>query len=245
MTMLLLDRPFEETALRVSPQLDLRNIGSKVWPIVLSNCRTTDLRLYHITLPSIEGIERLSSVKHLALEWATKVSDISPIFKLERLTTLSIFDFSKLRQLEGIGTLESLCELNLSGSRGALTPKLKLTSIEPVTQLRGLVSFSLTNAQLDDDDITSLVHCKTLKHLSLSNQFERVQVAYLAKHLNSQLMEPLSACRETHIKCESCGSNKSMFTGRRMPILCGLCDEGRFQRHIEEFEQMVHSAGRK
>lgn len=240
--MLLLDRPFEETALSAASQLDLRNIGPKIWPMVLSNCRTTDLRLYHITLPSIEGIERLASIKHLTLEWATKVSDVSPIFKLTGLTNLSIFDFPKLRQLEGIEALSSLCELSLSGSRGALTPKLKLTSIEPVARLRGLISFSLANAQLDDDDITPLARCKTLKHLNLSNQFERSQVAYLANRLNSQLVEPLSAYRETHIPCESCGANKSMFTGRRMPILCRSCDENRFQRHIAEFEQVVHGA---
>ncbi|NOU20364.1 MAG: leucine-rich repeat domain-containing protein [Methyloglobulus sp.] len=240
--MVLLDRPFEEGQLCTEAELDLRNIGPKVWPLVLSSCRTTDLRLYHITLGSIEGIEQLVCLKRLAMEWATKISDITSVFQLRSLTTLSIFDFSKLKLLDGIESLDSLVELNLSGSRGALTPRLKLASIEPIVKLRKLSSFSLTNAQLDDDDITVLARCENLKHLQLANNFDRGQFAYLAKHLNAQLVEPLSAFYKTTLKCERCDGSKSMFIGRRMPFLCQACDSSRFDRHVSEFERLVRDA---
>src|SRR5512141_2503480 len=100
--MLLLDRPFEEAQLRANAELDLRNIGPKVWPVILSECHAADLRLYHITLNSLDGIERLVSVRRLILEWATKISDISPAYKLRHLASLSIFDFARLRHLDGI-----------------------------------------------------------------------------------------------------------------------------------------------
>ena len=114
--MLLLDRPFEEAQLGANAELDLRNIAPKVWPVLLSECCSTDLRLYHITLPSLEGIERLASVRRLTLEWATRISDIAPVYKLRHLVSLSIFDFAKLRHLDGIESLTELEELNLSGS---------------------------------------------------------------------------------------------------------------------------------
>lgn len=240
--MLLLDRPFEEAQLGANAELDLRNIAPKVWPVLLSECCSTDLRLYHITLPSLEGIERLASVRRLTLEWATKISDIAPVYKLRHLVSLSIFDFAKLRHLDGIESLTELEELNLSGSRGALTPRLKLSSIAPVERLRSLVSFSLTNAQLDDDDITVLARCANLRDLNLSRQFERKQVAFLAKRLNAQLVEPLSAYFATNLKCETCDGNKVMFNGRRMPVLCRTCDSGRFERHVAEFERLVRDA---
>lgn len=240
--MLLLDRPFEEAQLGANAELDLRNIAPKVWPVVLSKCHSTDLRLYHITLTSLEGIERLTSVRRLTLEWATKIADIAPVYKLRELVSLSIFDFAKLRHLAGIESLTKLVELNLSGNRGAHTPRLKLNSIAPVERLRGLVSFSLTNAQLDDDDIAVLARCASLKELNLSRQFERKQVAFLAKRLNAQLVEPLSAYVATNLKCETCGGNKVMFAGRRMPFLCRICDGGRFERHVAEFERLVSDA---
>ncbi|WP_221229657.1 hypothetical protein [Niveibacterium umoris] len=240
--MLLLDRPFEQTLLNTEAELDLRNVGSKVWPTVLSVCRTSDLRLYHITLESLEGIEKLVSLSRLAMEWATKILDIAPIFRLGGLTALSVFDFSKLRQLDGIESLTELVELNLSGSRGSLTPRLKLLSVKPIVKLDRLTSFSLTNAQLADDDITVLARCKNLRHLHLSNQFDRRQFAYLAKHLNGQLLEPLSAFSETNLKCEQCGGKKSMFTGRKMPFLCRSCDSSRFDRYLAEYERLVRDA---
>jgi hypothetical protein len=158
------------------------------------------------------------------------------------LTCLSVFDFAKLRALDGIESLDELVELNLSGSRGALMPRLKLVSIEPVTRLRRLASFSLMNAQLDDDDVSILARCSNLKHLTLSQQFERSQIAYLAKHLNGQLAKPLSACFPMNLKCNKCNANKFMFAGRRMPVLCRSCDKKRFERHESEFDRLVRDA---
>lgn len=242
MVMLLLNRQFDEAQLGASDELDLRNISSKVWPAVLSSCRAPSLRLYHIAFDSLDGIERLTAVRNLSLEWAPKIVEISPLFELRKLRCLSIFDFAKLRALDGIEALDQLVELNLSGSRGALTPRMKLASIEPVTRLRRLVSLSLTNVQLDDDDVSILARCSNLKHLVLSQQFERRQIAYLAKRLNGQLTEPLSACFPTNLKCEKCNAHKYMFTGRRMPTLCPSCDKKRFERLESEFDCLVRDA---
>jgi hypothetical protein len=242
MTMLLLDRPFSEVQLAESEVLDLRNVGAKVWPTVLSICRASDLRLYHLTMPSLEGIERLISAKRLTLEWASKISDLNPVLKLRELTSLSIFDFPKLRHLDGIEALTDLNELQLSGSRGAITPPLRLASIEPVTRIPSLAKFSLANAKLDDDDVTALARCSSLKHLQLSNQFERAQVAFLAKRLNPQLAEPLAAFFDTNLKCEKCNGHKIMFVGRRMPVLCRSCDSVRFEKYVSEFERLVDAA---
>lgn len=240
--MFLLDRPFSEAQLAESAQLDLRDVGAKVWPTVLSLSQASDIRLYHLTLPSLEGIERLKGAKRLTLEWASKITDLKPVFKLGALTGLSISDFPKLKHLDGIELLSELTELNLSGSRGATTPPLRLASIEPVTRLPRLATFSLVNAKLDDDDIAVLARCSGLRHLRLSNQFERAQVAFLASRLNPQLAEPLTAYYDTNLKCETCNGHKAMFIGRRMPILCRSCDAVQFERRVSEFERLVHDA---
>jgi len=63
----LLDRPFPETSLAQSAELDLRNIGPKVWPQVLAHCRAQKLRLYHLTLASLEPLVELPGLTELSL----------------------------------------------------------------------------------------------------------------------------------------------------------------------------------
>jgi hypothetical protein len=242
MVMLLLDKTYSEQQLSESLELDLRNIGPKVWPKVVSNCKASNLRLYHITLGDLDGIESLTATRTLELEWATKIETVSPVFQMRELEVLSIYDFPKVKNLNGIEELAKLKELNLSGSRGALTPKLCIESIAPVSKIPHLTSLSLTNATLEDDDVTILAKCTQLRHLKLSNQFDRSQVAYLAKHLNEQLVEPLTSHIGSNIKCKTCNGNQSMFIGRRMPMLCQACNDKQFTRYVDEFNQLVGSA---
>lgn len=238
----LLDRPFSEQQLIGTAELDLRNIGPKIWPVLLANTSSRKLRLYHLTLPSLEGIEALVDTRELELEWATRIATVEPLFQLESLLRLSIFDFPKLRELNGIEGLNNLTELNLSGSRGALSSPLRLASIKPITHLPNLTSFSLTNAKIEDDDITVLALCTNLRYLKLSNQFERSQVAFLASRLNNQLAEPLTAYVDLRLSCKKCNGQMSMFIGRRMPTLCRHCDRTQFEKLTNDFAQLVLTA---
>jgi hypothetical protein len=240
--MILLDRPYSDAELARSPSLDLRNVTPSGWKNVLSTCRAQDLRLYHITLRSLEGIERLGETRELALEWATKIESLAPVFGLSHLTKLAVFDFPKLRVISGIEGLSELTEVSLSGSRGAVDPPLRLATIEPLTRIPNLASFTLANAKLEDDDITSLARCAKLRRLQLSNQFDRGQFAFLASRLNAQLETPITSYTETNLRCEHCNSKKVMFAGRRMPFLCRACDRPKFERLVGEFEAMVRDA---
>lgn len=240
--MILVNKEFSDEALANNPSLDLRNVGVAVWSRILRRCRAQDLRLYHITLKSLDGIEALSETKELALEWATKIEQLDAIYHLLQLSKLSVYDFPKLRSLAGIERLNELSELNLSGSRGAINPPLNLSTLEPITRIPNLLSFSLANARLEDDDITCLSKCSKLRHIYLSNNFDRRQFAILAKHLNQQLITPIKSHITTNQPCNKCGERKFIFRGRGMPILCRVCDEERFQKPEQEFDRLTHEA---
>lgn len=239
---LCLDRQFPEQQLSEGDELDLRNVSAQIWPTVLSRCTAIELRLYNLKLPSLEGIDKLTNTRRLKLEWATKIETLEPVFKLRDLTHLAVEDFPKLRRLDGIEELSELTELRLSGNLGGGSSPMRLDSIEPVSRISKLTKFSLANATFEVDDITSLARCTHLRHLSLTNQFDRTQVAFLASRLNEQLVEPLKAYVKTHLRCVKCSSLKSMFTGRKMPILCPSCDAPRFEKLTHQFEQMMIGA---
>lgn len=197
--------------------------------MVLAQCKANELRLYNLKLASLEGIDRLTNTRRLTLEWAKKIETLKPISGLGDLTYLAIGDFPRLRQLDGLEKLSELTELHLFGSKGGGSP-LRLESIEPVTRISKLARLSLANAKFEVDDITSLARCTHLRYLSLTNQFDRSQIAFLASRLNKQLAEPLTAYVKTSLRCIKCSSPTSMFTGRRMPFLCPACDAPRFEK---------------
>jgi Leucine-rich repeat (LRR) protein len=222
--------------------LDVRNVTTAEWDDVLPLCHVEELRLYHITLKSLDGMERLVETRNLTLEWATKIESLAPVFRMHGLTMLSIFDFPRLRSLSGIEALSNLTELSLSGSRASLNPPLRLTTIEPVKRIPNLISLSLTNARLADDDITPLAGCTRLRRLHLSMRFDRKQLAFLANRLNAQLETPIASHMESGLRCDQCDREKFMFAGHRMPILCRDCDRRRFDKLVDEFEAMVRDA---
>jgi hypothetical protein len=238
-TTLLLDREFTDEALRAASTADLRNVGTAAWPRVIAHCKAPEVGLYHITLQSLDGIQRLTATEMLTLEWANKITNLTPVYQMAQLTSLALIDLPKLPNIEGIEVLSALTELFLSGNRGSLTPPLRLASLEPVTRLPLLSSFTLGNAKLGDDDISVLSRCKNLRSLDLSNKFERGQFACLAKHLNPQLADPITGYVSTKLSCEKSGGKKAMFRGRRMPFLCADCDGEKFRKLEDEFAALV------
>jgi len=237
--MILVDREFSMESLRVTGALDIRNINDAAWKLILANCAASDLGLYHVTAASLEGTAQLCQTSSLAIEWANKIVDLSPVFKMAWLKRLFISDLPRLRNIEGIDGLKDLNHLHLSGNRGSLHPPLCLTSIKPLARLVHLETLTLFNVRLDDDDVAPIASISSLRDLAISNKFERKQLAFLSKHLNPQLKHPIRACYKMNLPCETCAGPLHAFTGRRMPVLCGTCKKERFERLNLQFEQLV------
>lgn len=205
---------------------------------IISLCSAPDLRLYHLTIQSLVGVESLRETRRLTIEWANKFEDISPLFAMPWLRSLTLYDFPRIRRLDGIEALESLRELQLSGSRGSLDPPLRLDSVRPIASLRNLEKLELTNLRLQDRDASFVGSAfPKLRSLRMSGrEFERAQFAYLAKRLNPQLDEPIVGSWEMSSALCKCGRKLHLFMGRRMGMLCEFCDQKRFEKLTEEFQ---------
>jgi hypothetical protein len=235
----LMDRAYPPDSLGETGALDLRNIKEPVWETIVSTCKSASIRLYHIMLQSLEGIERLDATSSLSMEWANKVSGLSPVFRMVWLKNLFVSDFPRLANIEGIEALEHLKTLHLSGNRGSLHPPLRLVSIQPIAKLSNLQELTVANVRLEDDDITFLAALPKLRELTLSNSFDRKQFAFLAKRLNGQLDLPISANRKMNVSCPTCGQSLFYFIGKRMPSLCKGCDSKKFEKMTSQFEDLM------
>jgi hypothetical protein len=239
----LMDRSFSSESLGQHSSLDLRNIDDDAWEMIVSCCAATELRLYHLVLRSLAGIDRLQSTSRLSIVWANGVADISPICQMSWLNSLSLSDLPHLRTIDGIEALQNLSELHLSGNLGALHPPLRLESVKAIGKLATLEKLELLNLRLGNDDISFVASSfSNLRILTLSNEFERAQFAYLAKRLNAQLAEPISACAKLNVSCPKCGGELFRFTGRRMPTLCAVCERDRFERLVGQFEELLQGS---
>jgi hypothetical protein len=97
------------------------------------------------------------------MEWANKISDLDPVFKMVWLKSLLVSDFPRLTNIEGIGKLKHLKTLHLSGNRGSLHPPLRLVSIRPISELSNLEELEVVNVQLEDDDIILIASLPKLR----------------------------------------------------------------------------------
>ena len=137
-TIVLMVRPYAPESIRETGGLDLRNIKESEWRTIVSSCKSASLRLYHIMVESLEGIERLDTTSSLSIEWANKVSELSPVFKMVWLKNLFVSDFPVLASIDGIEALEHLTTLHVSGNLGSLHPPLRLVSLQPIAKLSNL-----------------------------------------------------------------------------------------------------------
>jgi hypothetical protein len=236
---MMLDQNFSAKALSAHESLDLRNIGDNAWKTTLESCKASELRLYHLRIRSLAGVERLRHTTRLTIECANKIEDISPLFAMPWLRSLTLYDLPRIRRLDGIEALKYLKELNLSGNRGSLDPPLRLDSVRPISALRNLERLEIVTIRLEERDISFVASAfPKLRSLKLSGkEFERTQLAYLAKRLNVQLDEPIVGSAEMKsAPCRKCGKPLHVFMGRRMGILCAFCDEAKFEKLTKEFQ---------
>jgi hypothetical protein len=242
--MIYMEEKFSLETLGTEQSLDLRAIGDKAWKAIVESCTASELKLYYLKIRSLAGIERLRRTVKLHVEYANKVEDISPLFAMHWLESLTVYDFPRIRRLDGIEALEGLKGLQLSGNRGSMNPPLELESVRPIASLKNLEKLEITNIRLEDRDISFIATAfPRLRSLRLSGkEFERTQLAYLAKRLNPQLDEPQVGSWEMDTACRKCGGKVHVFMGRRMGALCPACDEKKFKKLTEEWERTIQAS---
>lgn len=239
----LADRPFSVADIQTTEALDVRNVSRKSWGTLLAHCAAKELRLYHVLLASLDGIERVRTATSFEIVWANKITDLAPVFRMERLERLTVSDLPQLRSLEGIEALGNLTEVDISGNCGSLSPPLRLASLKPLAKLAKLTKLLIFNVRLEDEEISFIGSAfPHLRSLDVWNHnVDRAQLAWIAGKLNPQLEQPISAHRKLSVPCKKCGGSLYRFVGYRMPIVCERCDETRFRKLVAEFELLKTS----
>ena len=196
------------------------------------------LDVTHLSIVEMRGGElgeiHAPRLKVLEVSWATKLADISEIARFSKLEGLFLSDTPKVYDLSPFSKLANLRVLVFEGG---MWNKNKAHSLAPLNRLAKLEAVQLLNLGVEEDGLRPLAACKQLKWLSLSNQFETSDYAYLSVHLPQTECAQFAASQSTNIG-EAYGD--IMVTGKRKPFLKSrdAKDQARLAKYEAEFEKL-------
>ncbi|HJU68326.1 MAG TPA: leucine-rich repeat domain-containing protein [Gemmatimonadaceae bacterium] len=189
------------------------------------------LHLYEMGARDLVVLHGMARLRHLKIHWNTKLTDLSGISGLSRLETLALIDTPKVRDLSPLEPLAHLAALEYSGG---IWSSQHAISLEPVARLPKLEELVLTNLKVESGGLRPLAHCKALKTLTLSNQFETEEYAYLSV----ALPDVECAAFRPWIRTSLPDGRDTMITGRRKPFLSSATDAARIAAYEEAFRKL-------
>jgi hypothetical protein len=189
------------------------------------------LHLYELRARDLAVLQGMPRLRHLKVHWNTKLTDLSGLATLSHLETLVLVDTPKVHDLAPLQALERLAALEYSGG---IWNKQRAASLEPVASLPVLEELILTNLAVESGGLRPLARCRSLKTLTLSNQFETEDYAYLSVAL------PDVRCNafQPWIRAPLADGRDTMITGRRKPFLNSMTDGDRIATYEAAFRKL-------
>lgn len=181
-------------------------------------------------LDSLDSLSRIHALKELGIVGCRVSDGLGFLGSLSSLRVLLLFDVQPLADLESIATARGLVGLSLCGG---FTRTLRLETVEPLARLRHLRELELLNVRLPAGGVRALEACRELRHLSLSDQHDFSDFAYLAATLPAVEQTDLSPFWVTNEDAQTV-----RIRGRRKPELSAVSDADRIAKYVAEYERL-------
>ncbi|MBS1590975.1 MAG: leucine-rich repeat domain-containing protein [Bacteroidetes bacterium] len=203
---------------------------------ILSLIQPKYLNLYYLPTTNLTFLETLNTTQTLILEWNTKTTSLWDLSKNIGLKNLKIIDFPKLNDISQISIAKQLDSFTL---QGGINNQLSIQTLKPISVLTNLKYLRLANLKVFDDTLKYLANLKNLEELSLSNQFETKEYAWLSSRLPNVKCDMFQATVATNI---TNANNEivwdTMVVGRRKPFLNSKNDKAKIDKYITDFEKL-------
>ncbi len=193
---------------------------------------------------SLAPLRNLPTLRYFHLGGAPSAGDLDALSSLPQLVDLEISNVRAAGDLRFLEGMTGLRALSLSGDSNSIKA-LKIASLAPLAELRGLERLNLSTVQLEDESLAPLAALPNLKYLGLANTFPTEEFARLAGR------RPDIACDRfvaswgpmDWTSCKRCKrKTMHMLIGKGKPMLCADCDAERLARHTAEFAAIVQAS---
>lgn len=186
---------------------------------------------YDLRVSDLSPLRQMPKLRHLRIEWNTKLTGLDQIGKLTALETLHLVNTPKTRDLTPLAALTELKALEFSGG---MWSKNNACTLEPLGSLPGLEYLTLTNLSVDRGGLQPLGKCKALRELELSNQFETEDYAYLSVALPNTRC----SCFAPWIPVKLPNEKDTMLIGKRNRFLNSKTDQERIAAAELKFKKL-------
>ena len=194
-----------------------RNVAS-----ALSKIDVEALFLYEFRVPDLQALSHLSRLRHLRVEWSTKLHDVGGLSAFQGLETLHLCDTPNV---DDVGPVSGLKCLRGFAFEGGMWNRNTARSLEPLSNLPQLEEVWLSNLKVLEGGLRPLARCPGLRKLEVSNQFDVGDFAYLAGVRPDVGCDKFAAWTAWH-------DGMVMPTGRGKPLLHPIAD----YRQVEALE---------
>lgn len=148
-----------------------------------SICRMKNLKGINIKWSSIKDLECLkdrTEIEHLNLGLSTGIESIRPICELPKLITLESENLKKVSDWNYLANLKQLEGLRISGG---MYERLKLKSIDFISELIHLKYLYLMSTKILNNSLEPIVGLKKLQNLRLTNDWSEESIIRLRNTL--------------------------------------------------------------
>jgi Leucine-rich repeat (LRR) protein len=148
-----------------------------------SICRMKNLKGINIKWSSIKDLECLkdkTEIEHLNLGSSTSIGSIKPICELPKLITLESENLKKVSDWKYVANLKQLEGL---GINGGMYERLKLKSIDFISELINLKYLYFMSTKILDNSLKPIEGLKELKNLRLTQEWSEEEFIQLRNKL--------------------------------------------------------------
>jgi len=213
-------------------------IDEKKWAEISSCFGLRRLFIEGLKVRDLSRVHNLTDLRVFSLEDCSFITELDEIGKLYRLKGLSISNFKNVHSLKPLANMVELQHLAVTGGMWA---RMKVDSLDPLSNLTKLEWMDLGNTKVTDDSLRALGHLTELEYLNLPNFFPMKEFAWLSGRLSGTLctwFEPYIDL--PFMVCKKCSASEMvMLAGKGKANLCKCCDETRLRKHIDEFDRIA------
>jgi len=189
------------------------------------------LHFYELRAADLSSLSAMHRLRHLKIHWNTKLTSLDALGGLKQLETLVLLDTPKASDLE---PLRQLSELSAFLFGGGIWHANEALSLAPLASLPKLAEVALENLRIHSNGLRPLAGCAALETLTLSNQFETEEYAWLSvalPHVQCSQLAPW-------VPINPIAGKDTMIIGKRKPMLDSRADGARIAKYEEAFRKL-------
>lgn len=212
------------------------DIGGKALDSICACSSLESLYIDNIKTDELGALNRLPRLNILSLDTCSKVSSLAELGQLRLVQGLAITHFKNVHDL---GPLSGLGGLRALGISGSMWTRMRVATLKPLGELKGLEFLHLTNIKAEDESLRSLEALTSLRKLDLANFYPMREFARLSQRLRSTECTWFRPYVElSSVNCKKCGeASMVVLTGKGKPSVCARCDGGRLEKHVREWNE--------